>query len=219
MSKAHIECPKCHNEILQSDPEICPFCGHEFYEEVRELSGEGTLRPQIREAEKLERVRSLRNILVVLLIICMIGLPIVCFLGYSYGANAARFDFYYVQPEQRYGVDELDNYLKNSEWISPYQKSTFDCSGMSAYLEWDLENQGFRAVIVAGSSPFGSGRHAWLLVETSVDAYMPVEATTGEVVWWSSPYFDNYFVYDHRFETIQEALAYSETEFDWWNSP
>jgi len=47
---------------------------------------------------------------------------------------------------------------------------------------------------------------------------MPVETTNLEVVLWSSPYFDNYFEYDHSFETKQEALAYSETEFDWWKS-
>ena len=39
-----------------------------------------------------------------------------------------------------------------------------------------------------------------------------------DVVWWESPYFDNYFEYDRAFETIQDALNYSETEFDWWKS-
>ncbi len=46
---------------------------------------------------------------------------------------------------------------------------------------------------------------------------MPVENTNIQVVWWPNPNFDNYFVYDRSFETIQEALEYSETEFDWWN--
>jgi hypothetical protein len=45
---------------------------------------------------------------------------------------------------------------------------------------------------------------------------MPVEATTRQVVWWEDPSFNNYFVYDREFETIQDALAYSQTEFDWW---
>jgi len=71
--------------------------------------------------------------------------------------------------------------------------------------------------IIVGDSPFGSGRHAWLLVETSVDKYMPVESTDMAVVLWDSAYFDNYFKYDHAFEKIQDALKYSETEFDWWN--
>jgi len=46
---------------------------------------------------------------------------------------------------------------------------------------------------------------------------MPVESTNIEVVWWSDPNFDNYIVYDNSFENIQEALDYSDTEFDWWN--
>ena len=45
---------------------------------------------------------------------------------------------------------------------------------------------------------------------------MPVEATTYSIVYWNSPYFYNYFEYEHKFETIQEALSYSPTEFNWW---
>jgi hypothetical protein len=109
-------------------------------------------------------------------------------------------------------ADEIYGY----EWIDPYQEGVFDCSEMSAYLEWELENKGWHTLIIAGDSPFGSGRHAWLLVETSQGKYMPVETTTMEIVWWDNPYFDNYFIYDYSFEDIQEALAYDESEFDWW---
>jgi hypothetical protein len=89
---------------------------------------------------------------------------------------------------------------------------------MSAHLEWKLENEGWHTKIIAGDSLFGSGKHAWLLVETSEGKYMPVESTDMDVVWWDSPYFDDYFIYEHRFETIQDALDYSESEFDWWKS-
>jgi len=47
---------------------------------------------------------------------------------------------------------------------------------------------------------------------------MPVEATTIGIVWWSNPDFNDYFKYGRCFETIQEALAYGSTVFDWWNS-
>lgn len=102
-------------------------------------------------------------------------------------------------------------------WIKPYHEGVFDCSEMSAYLERNLENEGWHTKIIVGDSVFGSGCHAWLLVEASVGKYMPVESTNMAVVWWESPYFDNYFEYDHSFETIHDALKYSETEFDWWN--
>jgi hypothetical protein len=131
----------------------------------------------------------------------------------------AKFSFYYVKPEeQKLGVYELEDELTGLEWLHPYQEDVFDCSEMSAYLEWHLENDGWNVVICAGDSPFGNGHHAWLLVETSDNKYMPVESTNINIVWWESPYFDNYFEYEHEFETIQDALDYNETDFDWWNT-
>jgi len=128
----------------------------------------------------------------------------------------AQFHFYYVKPEQKFGVYDLDDELYGWEWHIPYEEGVFDCSEMSAYLEWYLENEGWHTIIVVGDSPFGSGRHAWLVVEASEGEYMPVESTTGEIVWWENQYFDNYFEYDRSFETIQEAIAYDESDFDWW---
>jgi len=37
--------------------------------------------------------------------------------GYSEGREEWRFDFYYVKPEQKYGVDNLKEELKYKEWI------------------------------------------------------------------------------------------------------
>jgi len=128
----------------------------------------------------------------------------------------AFFLFYYVKPKQKFGVYDLEDDISGLEWNKPYQEGVFDCSEMSASLERCLENKGWHTVIVTGDSPFSSGYHAWLLVETSEGKYMPVESTTIAIVWWSNPSFDNYFVYDHEFETIQEALAWNESEFDWW---
>lgn len=134
-------------------------------------------------------------------------------------AEEAKFTFYYAtRSEQRYGVDDLAEYLNRWEWIKgTYEAGEVDCSEMSAYLEWELENEGYHTVIVAKTTPGVLSDHAWLLVETSAGQYMPVEATTYEVVYWEHPNFDEYFVYDHEFETIQEALEHSPNEFDWWN--
>jgi len=85
---------------------------------------------------------------------------------------------------------------------------------MSAYLEWKLENEGYNTCIVSGDSPFGLGRHAWLLVQTSTDGYMPVESTTYSIIYWSNTNFDEYFVYDYLYEDIQEALDGNPNEFD-----
>jgi len=140
--------------------------------------------------------------------------------GLQETAEENLFEFYYASlAKQRFGVYDLDEYLDRWEWIEgTYTQGVFDCSEMSAYLEWRLENEGYHTCIACGVSPSGSEYHAWLLVETSEDEYMPVEATLYDVVWWSNSYFDNYYEYDYLFETIHDALDYSYYEFDWWNS-
>jgi len=131
--------------------------------------------------------------------------------------NEACYSFYYVKPEeQKFGVYNLDDELGALEWTEPYQAGVFDCSEMSACLEWFLENKGWHVKIYRGDTPFGAGTHAWLIVETTQGKYMPVESTTLRVVWWSDPHFDGYWEYENRFETIQDALAYSENQYDWW---
>lgn len=131
--------------------------------------------------------------------------------------DEALLFFYYTKPfEQKFGVYDLRDELQGLEWTEPYQAGVFDCSEMSACLEWYLENAGWNATIVLGDTPFGEGYHAWLLVETSIDHFTPVECTTIEIVWWDNPYFDNYFIYDYRFDTIHEAMSYFKYEFDWW---
>jgi len=136
----------------------------------------------------------------------------------EYEVERVKFRFYYASlAKQRYGVSDLEEYLDRWEWSEgAYVAGEFDCSEMSAYLEWRLENEGYNTLIVTGDSPFGTGNHAWLLVQATVDGYMPVEATTYSIVYWWDMYFDDYFVYDHQFEDIQEALDYSPNEFDWW---
>jgi len=137
---------------------------------------------------------------------------------YKREVEEAEFSFYYVPASQRYGVDDLEEYIQRWKWKEgAYVLGKFDCSQMSAYLEQKLENEGYNTIIVAGDSPFSSGKHAWLLVELEEGTYMPVEATAYSIVYWSSPYFDDYFEYEHRFDTIQEALSYSPTEFNWWD--
>jgi len=137
----------------------------------------------------------------------------------DYEVDRVKFHFYYASlTEQRYDVSDLEEYLNRWEWTEEaYVADEFDCSEMSAYLEWKLENEGYNTVIVTGDSPSGGDKHAWLLVQTSTEGYMPVEPTTYSIVYWADTYFDDYFVYDYEFENIQEALDYSPNEFDWWN--
>jgi len=134
-------------------------------------------------------------------------------------AEENKFLFYYVSlKEEQYSISKLEASLSQWQWKKEaYKLHVFDCSEMSAALEWVLENDGFHTIIVTGDSPDGKeGKHAWLLVEVVSGQYMPVEATTSSIIYWANPYFNNYFKYDQEFETIHEALAYSHIEFDWW---
>ncbi len=139
--------------------------------------------------------------------------------GLEAEVESTRFEFYYASlSKQRYGYNDLVDYLAEWKWINRvYTEDEFDCSEMSAYLEWKLENEGYHTLIVAGASPSSDGRHAWLLVQIGEGEYMPVEATVFSVVYRWDPHYNEYFVYDHAFETIQEAIAYGPDEYDWWN--
>lgn len=139
--------------------------------------------------------------------------------GLGGGYQGGKFFFYYVPfAVQQYGVSKLEGCLGRWNWVEgAYKAGSFDCGEMSAFLEWYLENEGWNTVIVVGDTPSGSGRHAWLLVETSEEGWMPVEATQWEVVYWDSPLFDAYWDYEYKFEDIQEALSYDASGFIWWS--
>ena len=138
---------------------------------------------------------------------------------YTAEVEEAKFYFYYASlARPQYGTSDLRDYLSMWQWVpGAYKHGKFDCSEMAACLERNLEIVGFRTRIIAGDDPSGSGeKHAWLLVETSPDKYMPVEATAYAMVEHGNPNLDNYFVYDYDFGTIQEALEIGPTEFNWW---
>lgn len=141
--------------------------------------------------------------------------------SYSVLLEKDEFEFYYAaRCEQRYGVDDLEAYLDRWQWSEgAYVMNKFDCSEMSAYIEWRLESEGYHTLIVVGQCPSEpETRHAWLLAETSSDKYMPVEATQFALVKWDNLYFHQYFEYDHSFETIADALEYDYDGFNWWES-
>lgn len=121
---------------------------------------------------------------------------------------------------QQYGLYELAELLGQYKWVSShYQRGSFDCSEMSAFLEAMLEVQGWHTYIACGPSPWNPDkRHAWLLIETSPGFYVPVEATYPRIVSYSDRHFDEYFEYDHLFETIYDAFKYEPRQFDWWDS-
>ena len=176
------------------------------------------LRNELSKSQRrLKVVGVVSAILIVILLLGLLGY----FLWSQRQIETSKFEFYYAaRCKQRYGVDDLELYLNRWQWSEgAYVRGKFDCSEMSAYIEWRLENEGYHTILVAGQCPSKpEARHAWLLVETSLGKYMPVEATQYELVKWDNPYFDEYFSYDHSFETIFEALDYNYDGYNWWES-
>ncbi len=124
---------------------------------------------------------------------------------------------YYTATFHQYsGTDNLRAYLERKEWARAYEAGKFDCTEMSAFLEYRLENEGWHTVIVVADE-FEGGGHCWLLVETKLNQYMPVEATSRVVVDYDNPKFKEYFNYNYTFETIYDAMDIGPTAFDWWN--
>jgi len=118
---------------------------------------------------------------------------------------------------------ELRYYMNyTAELPRSYQEGVFDCSEISAYLEWALENVGFDAYVVAGPTPWeDSGYHAWIIVYT-VEYTVAIEATSLEIVYSNDPFCDNYYDgYDDIYRNIYEiAKQYrgNMQEWDWWYS-
>ena len=65
---------------------------------------------------------------------------------------------YYASPCQQPAGVSLEDWLTNLEWV-PFEKDVYDCTEMSARIEWLAENCGYDAVIGCDAD------HCWVLVE------------------------------------------------------
>ncbi len=113
-------------------------------------------------------------------------------------------DDYYIPVDRKYGMDNLKDAL-NFQWLKSYEPNVFDCSEMSAFLEYWLERKGFNADIVLNST------HSWVVVEVEQSNWIAVEATG------ISPSIIPEKKYNHRFKDIYDAMSYFRDECDWWN--
>lgn len=205
-------CVHCGGDLVDEDV-FCPNCGTQTL--VNHIEFDTISHENLRLQKNVKAWK--RSFIVA----CIVTFAVIGFFTYQLFqvAETSKFTFYYAAlSEQRYGVDDVEAYLNQWQWVEgTYMQGIFDCSEMSAYLEWKLENEGFHTVMVVGPTPSNPETfHAWLLVETSDGTYMPIEATQFTLVNRRSPYFDSYFEYDYRFETIYDALEYNYQDFNWW---
>ena len=104
-------------------------------------------------------------------------------------------------------ISELRETLKGIKHLHEYEAYQYDCSEMSAYTEWYLENQGFNVSIVGGN------RHAWVIV-TNIEnqTEVHVECTS------EPPFIINTRGYADKYEDIYEACEKGYClAWDWWD--
>ena len=99
--------------------------------------------------------------------------------------------------------------------LAPISVEAFDCSEASAYLEWALENAGFRAFIATSRGQ----HHAWVIVKDikiseNETKEFAIESTTLEITHCKARYRS----FDMLHDTIYEALEHHPySEYNWWD--
>ncbi|MBU2595013.1 MAG: hypothetical protein KKG02_10800 [Candidatus Edwardsbacteria bacterium] len=112
-------------------------------------------------------------------------------------------DNYYLFVNRKYGLENLKDVL-NFKWLKSYEPNEFDCSEMSAFLEYWLERNGFNADIVLDLT------HSWVVVEVEPSNWIHVEATG------VNPSIITERKYIRRLKDIYDAMNYFRDECDWW---
>ncbi|MCW3134472.1 MAG: hypothetical protein N2V78_09120 [Methanophagales archaeon] len=116
-----------------------------------------------------------------------------------------------------YTSEELKLLLDEHFSFLEYEDGVIDCSEISAYYEWFLENKGYHTFFAWSTHIIGSN-HMWLLVETS-EGLIPIETSCGQkaVILNKFSYSENYNM-GHTCDTIYEAIkVFGISEVDWWN--
>jgi len=119
-------------------------------------------------------------------------------------------ELYYLDVEKgNKNISELREVLKGIKYPHSYEECVFDCSDMSAYTEWFLENKGFDTVICANKT-WG---HAYVRTyingeNVNIECIPPVRITSSER-------------YNHPEEVYVDIYGALESvypwEFDWWS--
>lgn len=108
-----------------------------------------------------------------------------------------------------------------------YTPDVFDCSEMAAYLEWALEDAGYRAVIATGYPPWEGAKskvkHAWVLVYNTYkepgfkyQRWIPIEGTRVRNNYERYEYFREFFASFFLSETdpgIIKPVAYTYKDY------
>lgn len=164
---------------------------------------------------------NMRNILIVLSAILYVmavsGMP--------------AYDQYYVSvPCEDHTASGLIALIGNSKFTIPYEFGKFDCSEMTAYLEWFLKSHGFKTKMCINKSiinGFGgsSPGHLWLMVEVNgvesnetvyvESTQVPIKVYESGMMGYNN-YTHSHKTFDSVFHLVNDGLL--ESEIDWWKN-
>ena len=113
-------------------------------------------------------------------------------------------------PEHRNTVEDLKAFLSKLKIPHKYERGVFDCSEISAYVEWALEDAGFDAYIVLAED------HAWNMVKVAGATYYIDISSEKPYIFKSDKRYPKIV---KVFKNIYEVVGYyhSVKEWDWWN--
>ncbi len=123
----------------------------------------------------------------------------------SYSASES---YYIPEERQNKSISELRAVLTEIEYPHSYKENVFDCSEMTAYCEWFLENRGYKTVICTNET----WRHAYVRVENLDEGFVYVECVPPIHITNDTRYAEPEGIY----EDIEDALKDYPYEFDWW---
>jgi len=124
---------------------------------------------------------------------------------------------YYDDIERTDNFEELCKLVEFHCCPLEYEIDVTDCSEMSAYWEWYLENKGYHVLFVWSTHIVGSN-HMWLLVETD-RGYIPIETAWGQhAAILEEPFYSENYFEGYTCDTIYELIkVFGISEVDWWN--
>ena len=123
-------------------------------------------------------------------------------------------DYYTYNGSRNIDLTLLEALIDDYKWKDEYEEGKWDCTEMSAYMEWFLESKGYHTI-------FGyDDGHMWILVDLE-DGYITIETTGRYLVWDDDDEeISEYEYYDcYQAEDIYELMRqdFTLSEVDWWN--
>jgi len=159
-----------------------------------------------------------KRALIILLFITLLGSSVPTFMVYvpqltRLDSDGIPVDYYDQRCVIPFGVD-VETWLTTYRWHRPYEEHEWDCSIMSSYTEFALENCGYRTEIVLISlDGFGHAfvrvkiNGEWKIYETTIREWFPMHGLIHPQLAFASIYrIYHFFLNDADFQR----------EWAWW---